>query len=287
MSQGLAETGSREGAARLRRVEQRFAPQPPQGWAGRLNHAFDELVAQSGLDTTPATALAGCMGLAALAAGAMFVWQENLLSAGLGFLLGLAATLSALAGLRAWRFRQIARELPDAIDRLARSVRAGRSLEQSIAVLAEEAEEPLAAELRRVAQRLELGLPLPAALSLLVRRTPLPPLRMFAAALTIHRQVGGNIIETLEQLSSMIRQRADFRTRFRAATAGSRMSVIFLLAVGPIALVVQTFRDPEYMSTLTNTPAGRTLLATAIILQIIGSIWVWSIFKAGITRADL
>jgi len=286
MSQPLAESARREGAARLRRAEHRFAPEPSRSWVGRLDHAFDELVEQSGLETTPATALAGCMAVAALAAGAMFVWQENLFSAALGFLLGLAGTLSALAAARAWRLRQIGRQLPEAIDRLARSVRAGRSLEQAIAVLADELSEPLGSEFRRVAQRLELGLPLPAALRLLVRRAPLPPLHMFVAALTIQRQVGGNVVETLEQLSRTVRQRADFRARFRAATAGSRMSVIFLLSVGPIALVVQTFRDPEYMATLTSTPVGRTLLGTAIILQLIGSIWVWSIFKAGITRAN-
>jgi len=285
----VTETAGTRGStrARLRRQDYRFAPAEPRTWSERLDHYFDELVEQSGLETTPGVLLAACLAVAALCAGAMFVWQESVAAAVLGLAFGLAATVGAIIAARAWRFRRITRQLPDVVDRLARAVRAGHSLEQSIALAAGEIDEPLASEFARVAKRLDLGLPLHAALQELTRRLPLTGVRILVAALTIHRQVGGNIVATLDQLARTIREREEYRRRFLAATAGSRMSVAFLIAIGPAVLALQTFRDPQYMAAFTSTGLGQTLLATAVLLQVLGSIWIWTIFKAGITKAEL
>ncbi len=271
----------------LMREEHRFCPRSPQTFGDRLNQWFDLLVSHSGLEVTPALVLSSLVSVGMIMAGTMFVWQENLLSAAVGLLFGVGGSLLFLRILRNWRFRQIQQQLPEGVDIMIRSVRAGRSLEQSIEELSRELGPPLGTEFKRVSTRLGLGLSVASALRELPQRVPLPGVHIFATALTIHQQTGGNLIQALEQLAQTIRDRAEFRGKFMAATAGSRFATVFLLAIGPIVLAYQSLRDPGYLSALTQEPAGRSILIAAFILQVVGSLWILSVFRTGVGETDL
>ena len=283
----LATATDDPGGVSLLKVETRFAPDEPRNWSERLNHWFDELVEQSGLNATPAVALSGVVAFAGIVGGAMFVLLEHAIAAAFGFVVGLGVAFLILRGMREWRYRQIARQLPDAVDLMTRSVRAGRSLEQSIDEMSRELAMPLGGEFGRVARRLELGLPIAAAVRELPRRVPLAAVQIFATALAIHQQTGGNLVHALEQLSQTIRERAEFRGKFLAATAGSRFSIVFLLLIGPIILLLQSLRDPAWLRTLVTAPVGQIILFTAVSLQLVGSLWVLGIFRSSVHETQL
>ena len=276
-----------DGLIGLMKEKTRFGPDKPQTSGEQLNHFFDELIEHSGLEVRPSLALAAVMAVAMSLAGAMFVWQESLLSAAMGLMAGLVVSVLFLRVLRSWRFRQILRQLPEAVDIMSRSVRAGRSLEQSIEEVSRELAAPLGDEFKRVSARVGLGLSVAAAAREMPRRVPLPGVHILATALAIHQQTGGDLIHVLDQLAETIRERAEFQGKFMAATAGSRFSIIFLLSIGPIILIYQSMRDPTYLETLTGSSVGRTILVSAIILQLIGSLWILNIFRSGVSETEL
>jgi tight adherence protein B len=271
----------------LLKEQVRFAPDVPRTSVDRFNQSFDDLVEQSGIETTPGLAMVTVLAIGMIAAGAMFVWQENMLSVALGLGGGVGMSLLLLNMLRNWRFGQIQRQLPDAVGILNRNVRAGRSLEQGIEELGRELPEPLAEEFRRVSVKLSMGLPLAAAVRELPKRMPLGSVRVFATAMVLHQHTGGNLTHALDKLAQTIRDRAEFRGRYRAATAGSRFAVIFLLALGPVVLVYQSFRQSQFLSQLTSDPTGQRMLIAAIVLQIVGSFAVLSIFRSGMKDAEM
>ena len=275
-----------EAVSGLLKEQTRFGPDNPRTTSDRFNHFFDELIEQSGLEVTPSLALAAIFAIGMILAGAMFVWQENIVAPAIGLVTGIGLSILFLQFLRQWRFRQIQRQLPEAIDAISRSARAGRSLEQSIEDASRELSAPFGEELKRVSRRLGLGVSVAAAVREMPKRMPLAGVQVLAAALSLHQQIGGNLIQALEQLSRTIRERTEFQSKFQAATAGSRFSVIFLLAVGPGILVVHSLRDPRFFPTLTGTPMGVGLLGTAAVLQIIGSIWVLGLFRSSLGSSN-
>ena len=271
-----------EGLIGLLKKQTRFGPEQPRTRSDRLNHYFDDLIEQSGLEVQPGLALAAIASIGMIMAGVMFVWQENVVASAIGLMGGVGLSVLFLQFLRTWRFGQIKKQLPDAIEAISRSVRAGRSLEQSIEDAGREVSAPFGDELKRVSLRLGLGLSVAGAMREMPRRMPLAGVQIFAAALALHQQTGGNLIHTLEQLSRTIRERAEFQGKFQAATAGSRYSVIFLLAVGPGVLTVYSLRQPNFLPTLTGTATGVALLTAAAVLQLIGSIWVLALFRSSL-----
>jgi tight adherence protein B len=265
----------------------RFAPDEPRTSSDRFNRYFDDLVEQSGIETTPGLALVTVLAIGMIAAGAMFVWQENMLSVALGLGGGVGMSILFLNMLRNWRFGQVQRQLPDALAILNRNVRAGRSLEQGIEELGRELPSPLADEFKRISVRLAMGLPLAAAVRELPKRMPLGSVRVFATAMILHQHTGGNLTHALDKLAQTIRDRAEFRGRYRAATAGSRFAVIFLLAIGPLVMVYQSFRQSQFLSQLTSEPTGQKMLIAAIALQVIGSLVVLNIFRSGMKDTEM
>ncbi|MBI3462816.1 MAG: type II secretion system F family protein [Planctomycetes bacterium] len=252
----------------LLKEQTRFGPDQPRTRSERLDHFFDELIEQSGLEVAPGLALAAIASIGMIMAGAMFVWEENVVAAAIGLAAGVGLSVLFLQFLRKWRFGQIKKQLPDAIEAVSRSVRAGRSLEQSIEDASREVPAPLGDELKRVSLRLGLGLSVAGAVREMPRRLPLAGVQIFAAALALHQQTGGNLIHALEQLSRTIRERTEFQG--------------FLLAVGPGVLTVYSLRQPNFLPTLTGTATGIALLTAAAMLQLIGSIWVLALFRSSL-----
>jgi len=185
---------------------------------------------------------------------------------------GIAAALPTLvvAIKRARRFSKFMEQLPDALDLLARAVRAGHAFTTGLELIATEMPQPVAGEFRVTYDQQNLGLPLRDALGNMAVRIPLQDVRIFVTALQIQRESGGNLAEILDNLSYVIRERFKLQRQIRVYTAESRISLYILTMAPPIVAVLFALGNPEYIRPLLDDPLGQQMVAVGIVLQIIG-----------------
>ena len=231
------------------------------------------LIQSSGSDWSPAGLLISTivLGLAGLLLGYRFpVFIFPLLSS---FLLG--AALAALPTFvlrrrRARRLREFEEQLPEALDFIARALRAGHAFSVSLEMLAVESEEPIRSEFRRVFQEQNLGAPLDAVLRGMSERVPLIDVKFFVSAVLLQRETGGNLSEMLTKLAGTVRERFRLKGQIRAATAHGRMTAVVLTLLPLVIAASLTIRAPEYMRLFVTDFHGRLLGAAAIGLQFLG-----------------
>lgn len=267
------------GFAGILRHQERFANADDDAMSNRINSGFDRLMIQSGLDISPATVLMLCLFCGVVLGGGILVLQENPLSATIGLLLGAALPVLFVLLARMRRQRLMTQQLPGMIEELARAAKAGRSIDQCCAMVADDTPEPLGSELRTCARRMQMGEDIASALRDLPERTGLIALNILVTALSVHQATGGDLVMVLERLAQTIRDRLLFLGRLRAVTIGSRWTAILMLALPPIIITFFTVRDPNYLPQLLSTYWGKFLTITAIILDLIGSVAVLSILR--------
>ena len=245
----------------------------------RLNGWFDRAVVQSGLSISPPVlillSLAGGLALG----GGVFVIQEQPLTTAVSTLLGFLIPVCWVLVSRHRRQAAILGQLPGMIEELARAAKTGRSLEICLQRVTEDTPAPLGTELRRCRQKMNLGLRLDEALGDLSLRTGVTSIRIFTMALSVHQRTGGDLVQVLQRLSRTIHDRLTFLGRLRTATAGSRATAFLMLGLPPAILAFFLFRDPEYLANLWATSWGRGTVITAIVLELIGSVWILRILK--------
>jgi len=195
-------------------------------------------------------------------------------------LIGNIAVTMYFVYMRDRRRREMREQLPDVMDMMARAVRAGQTLDQAITLAGETAEAPLKDEFVRAAKHLDMGLSLEGAIRALTRRAPLPETRILAATLMVQRRAGGSLPVTLERLARVIRDRLSYQRQFRAATAAGRMSMFMILLAGPIVLAYMWFFQRDYIQNLIVSPEGHMMMALAITLQVIGTLWILSLLRS-------
>jgi tight adherence protein B len=165
-------------------------------------------------------------------------------------------------------------QLPEAIDFIGRAIRAGHPLSAGLKMASEEVGEPVASEFRRVFEEQRFGMPFEDALLGLVDRINLTDVRIMITAILIQRQVGGNLAEVLDKIAYTIRERFMIRRQLRVYTAQGRFSG-YVLALLPIAVGSAIYLiNKEYMVTLFTDPIARILLVVAVIMQILGYLWI-------------
>lgn len=252
---------------------------PASGVTGRIDSSFGRLVAESGMDCTPNAACLLLILCGLLLAGALFLWHEEPLPAVAGMLAGMSIPLIVWMFWRAKRIRTLQSQLPDALDLLARAVHAGESLDQAVELVGQKSAEPLAKEFRRISRQLAMGLSLPAAMRALAYRLQLMDVRILSTTLSVHRQTGGNLASTLERMAAVVRERLTYKRQIRATTAAGRFSAMLITAAGPFLFIYMFFFRSEYIGRMLSQPLGQMLLAAAIILEVIGIIWVLSMLR--------
>jgi tight adherence protein B len=164
--------------------------------------------------------------------------------------------------------------LPEAIDLLARAIRAGHPLSAGLKMVADETTEPIQGEFRRTHEENRFGLPFEDALLAMADRVSIVDVRILVTAILIQREVGGNLAEVLDNLANVIRVRFTIRRQLRVYTAQGRFSG-YVLAVLPIAVGGAIYSlNPSYMILLFTDPIGKLMLLTATVFQIIGFLWI-------------
>lgn len=189
------------------------------------------------------------------------------------------AVINYRAGRRKRRFQG---QLPDMLQLLSGTLRAGYSLMQGVEAVSQEVTEPMGKELRRVVTESRLGRPLEEALDGVAARMGSPDFAWAVMAIRIQREVGGNLSELLLTVSDTMIARERLRRDVASLTAEGRMSAIVLGAL-PVGLgVVMFVINPEYMGKLFNTTLGNVLLGLAIVAMLIGFAWMRQIIKIDI-----
>jgi tight adherence protein B len=172
---------------------------------------------------------------------------------------------------RANRLKSFAAQLPDAMELVARALRAGHSLAAGMHVVAEEMPAPICKEFARVYDEQNLGIPLEDALKGMCDRVPNLDLRFFVTSVAIQRQTGGDLAEILDRIGHIIRERFKILGQVKALTAEGRLSGIVLIAM-PIGLFfLMLWMKPDYIELLWTDPMGIKMSIAAIVLVLIGA----------------
>jgi tight adherence protein B len=181
------------------------------------------------------------------------------------------AALSFMAGQRQRKFTS---QLPDMLNLLAGTLRAGYSLLQGVEAVAQEVEDPMGRELRRVLAEARLGRPLEDALEDAADRMKSGDFEWAVMAIRIQREVGGNLAELLDTVADTMIQRERLRREVRALTAEGRISAL-ILGLLPVGLgLVMWSMNPEYMRPLFHDGFGQALLIGAGLLAVVGFYWM-------------
>jgi tight adherence protein B len=251
----------------MRKSEQR-------GWFGRVmqgvpnGSSLDVLLYRAGMPTTTVrfmlfTVLLGALGYVTL------TLLADPVRGSLGVLAGFVPyfVVRSMANKRTRRFEE---QLPEGLELLTRSLRAGHGLGSGFHLVGEEMEDPIGTEFGLVAEEVRFGLDMRDALDNLTRRVQNDDLPYFTTAVLIQRQTGGNLAELLDKLSALLRERAQFYGKVRAMTAQGRGAATFLACWLPFISAVVWFTSPNYLQPLFENAWGHAVIAAAIAMDIFG-----------------
>lgn len=171
---------------------------------------------------------------------------------------------------RSKRFSKFEELFPEAIDTLARAVRAGHAFTTALELIASELGEPVASEFRKLYEEQKFGLPVRDALINLTERVPLVDVKFFVTAVMLQRETGGNLAEILDNLSYVIRERFKIMRQVRVHTAQGRMTMMLLMGLPPIIVVTMQTMNPLFIRPLFDDPIGHLLIVVGITLQTVG-----------------
>jgi tight adherence protein B len=196
-----------------------------------------------------------------------------------GAALGFALPFVVLNYKRGRRLRVFEEAFPEALDLIARALKAGHAFATGLKMVADEMEEPVGPEFRKTFDEQNFGLPLKDALDNLTHRVPIIDVRFFATAVLIQRETGGNLSEILENLAHVVRERFKILRQVRVYTAHGRMTGYVLLALPAVLCIALAFINPDHMNLLFRERMGQMLLLTAIVMQVIGYLWIRQVVK--------
>jgi tight adherence protein B len=230
---------------------------------------FNRLIMQSGLSTGPLQ-FGWLMLIAGLVAGALAyrLTHAPLLTLLAGVAFGVVCPLLFLKILRARRVRRFEELLPEAIDVIVRSLRAGHPVPVAIAMVGREMPDPIGSEFGMASDEMTYGMDLDTALGNMRIRAGQSDLAMLAVAVSIQSKSGGNLAEILTNLSRVVRERAKLRRKIHALSAEGRFSAIALSVIPVMLYLIVNYSAPHFYADVRNDP----LFMPAVYLGI--GLWV-------------
>ena len=253
---------------RLEEAEKPAAPAAPP--APTLHERLETLVQQSALRLTVRQLLVVTAAFA-LGLGVAGALCRGVLLGLLGTLVGAALPLWYVDQRRKARRERLLAQLPGAFDLMARVIRAGNSVPQALLAVTESTEEPVAGEFAQCQKQQNLGLRPEIAFHQLAQRTGILEMRIFAMAMLIQRQSGGNLSEVLERLARLIRERQRLRTQVRTLTAEGRLQGLTLMVLPVLMFAVMMFLNRKYAEVLLE---HRNLLYATGASMAVGALWI-------------
>ena len=175
---------------------------------------------------------------------------------------------------RTKRLNKLEEQFPEALEFLARSMRAGHAFTISLEMLGEELPEPLGQEFRTLFNEQNLGAALEVALTNLCDRVPLLDMRFFTSSVLLQKQTGGNLAEILTRLAEVIRERFRLKGQVKAASAHGRLTATILMLMPIFTMLALLVVSPGYLQGMAKDPDGRYLIGFAILGQILGNYFI-------------
>ena len=239
-------------------------------------------IKQAGLSWTPSTLFMATVGAAVpgFLIGLRFPLLINQVLSCL--ILGLATALLPYFYVRTKRTKRMAaleEQFPEALDFMARSVRAGHAFMISLSMVGEHVPEPLSTELRTVFNEINLGAPLETALENLTTRVPLLDFKFFTSTVMLQRQTGGNLNEILGRLAFVIRERFRLKGEVKAASAHGRLTAGILTVLPLLTGFALLAVAPGYLQGMAKDPDGKYMIVGAGVMVLMGNYFIRRIIK--------
>lgn len=246
--------------------------------SGRVTD-IQKMLAQAGMSLRAGNFLGISAAAGVVACIVAYELSNRIEIAWIALLVGFILPYSYASYRRNKRFEKFEELFPEAIDTLARAVRAGHAFTTAIEMISNEISEPLATEFRKLFEEQKFGMPVRDALMNLTERVPLVDVKFFVTAVMLQRETGGNLAEILDNLSYVIRERFKIQRQVRVHTAQGRLTMALLMAMPPAVVAVLAVFSPEFVRPLFYDPIGHSLLVVSIALQTIGYFVIRKIIK--------
>jgi tight adherence protein B len=241
--------------------------------------AIQKMLAQAGIPMRAGNFLGLCGVAGIVSAIVFYILSKRVEVAWIALLIGCVLPYSVVSFKRNKRFEKFEELFPEAIDTLARAVRAGHAFTTALEMITSEVSEPVAGEFRQLYEEQKFGMPVRDALINLTERMPLVDVKFFVTAVMLQRETGGNLAEILDNLSYVIRERFKIQRQVRVYTAQGRLTMALLMGMPPIIVVVMLVLNPSFIRPLFSDPIGHTLLVAGITLQTVGYFVIRKIIK--------
>lgn len=189
-------------------------------------------------------------------------------------LIGLAAAIALphfmVNWLTARRLKAFTAEFPEAIDLIVRGLKAGLPVPASIRTVGDEIRPPLGTEFALISDRLRIGQNLDEALRIAAERIPTPEFNFFVISLAVQRETGGNLSETLENLSDILRKRRQMRQKIKAMSAEAKTSAMILGSLPFLMYGIMMLLNPSYLDVLFEDPRGLLMVGFGLASLLTG-----------------
>lgn len=264
--------GNAEQQTRQRRIQEKLREleKAKENRARRRNRLRQSLM-RAGLRMDYRVYLVIALVLGLVSGGAVIVVGLPLL---VGLLVGVTMAfgvprlvLGVMAGLRQKRFTN---EFPNALDVLVRGVQSGLPISECITIVGREVPDPVGAEFRMMVEGQRLGLGLNEIMARGLERMPTAEYKFFAIVLQIQQQTGGNLAETLANLSQVIRDRKQMRSKVKALSAEAKASAWIIGSLPFIVVALISMSSPEYMQPLFEEQVGHFIIAGGLFWMLVG-----------------
>jgi tight adherence protein B len=233
--------------------------------------SLEQRIAQAGLSISKEVFLATSAGLGMLFGTILFITNGSPLVA-------FGGALAATFGVPSWvltflRQRRIAKFIdafPGALDIIVRGVKAGLPVADCFRVIAGEVDEPVRGEFRKIIESQSLGLSIAEATERFAERVPVPEASFFAIVINVQQKAGGNLSETLQNLSNVLRDRKKMKGKIKAMSSEAKASAGIIGSLPFLVGGAVWFMTPSYMMVLFTTPQGKFIIACSLLWMAIG-----------------
>ncbi|MBI3329329.1 MAG: type II secretion system F family protein [Nitrospinae bacterium] len=170
------------------------------------------------------------------------------------------------------RSLQFQKQLPEALDLVARALRAGHTFQAGMKMVGQEFSDPISAEFEKTLAEINFGAGVPEALKNLSQRVDCPDLNFFVISIIVQRETGGNLAEIADNIAHLIRKRFELQDRIRVLSAEGKLSAIVLLALPVFVGLAVSFLSPTYLEVLFTDPVGKGMLGSAALMMLLGTL---------------
>jgi tight adherence protein B len=239
----------------------------------RNNASVKSLILQANLSISPSRLYLISAGLSVFAALVALLYDMPLLVAlGIGFIGILGAPRWVLRFLVKRRQTKFLEEFPNALDVMCRSIRSGLPLNEAVRLIASDGQEPVKTEFRRVVDSQQVGMSLPEAIERMTLTMPLPEVSFFGIVIAMQAQAGGNLSETLGNLSKVLRDRRKMKAKVSALSMEAKASAVIIGALPFIVAFLVYLTSPDYLMVLFTDQRGHLILGCSAVWMSIGII---------------